>query len=139
MPGLKLDKCATLVVVGYSLPETDLIARALFAEVARVRRARGKYLKELHIADISADAKDRIVDLFLPEGRSEFLPEGRSERYADIAAEFVRLNYLAGVGRHSKQQSGKPLASPPGCFRAERSLCLGVHFLRKQTVIDKLV
>jgi len=63
---LKLDKCATLMIVGYSLPETDLIARALFAEVTRVRRARGKYLKELHVADVSAEARDRIVGLFLP-------------------------------------------------------------------------
>lgn len=36
---LKLEGCQTLVIIGYSLPETDLIARALFLEVCRVRVA----------------------------------------------------------------------------------------------------
>lgn len=62
-----LEKCATLVVVGYSLPETDLIARALFLEVVRIRTASGgDLLKELHIADPSRTVKGRVVDLFRP-------------------------------------------------------------------------
>ncbi len=63
---LKLEKCAALIVIGYSLPETDLIARALFHEVSRLRAARGSFLKELHVADTSSAARDRIVNLFAP-------------------------------------------------------------------------
>jgi len=62
----ELEKCATLVIVGYSLPETDLIARALFLEASRLRETKGSFLKELHVADISESAKNRIVDLFVP-------------------------------------------------------------------------
>jgi hypothetical protein len=63
---LDLEKCKTLVVVGYSLPDTDLIARALFLEVARLRKARRNFLKELHVVDISDTTRKRIVDLFIP-------------------------------------------------------------------------
>ena len=63
---LKLEKCASLVIIGYSLPETDLIARALFLEVVRSRRANNNFIKELHVADISQSAKNRILDLFVP-------------------------------------------------------------------------
>jgi SIR2-like domain len=54
---LALENCATLIIAGYSLPETDLVARALFLEVSRVRGVRGKILKELHVADVSDLAK----------------------------------------------------------------------------------
>jgi hypothetical protein len=37
---LRLEQCNTLVIIGYSLPETDLLAKALFAEVIRTRVAR---------------------------------------------------------------------------------------------------
>ena len=62
-----LENCSTLAVVGYSLPETDLIARALFLEVVRMRSVKGgKILQELHVADPSDAVKKRIVDLFRP-------------------------------------------------------------------------
>lgn len=60
-----LENCATLVVIGYSLPQTDLIARALFSEVVRSRLARGKHFKELHLADVSDTARVRVLDLFV--------------------------------------------------------------------------
>lgn len=41
---LRLEKCKTLIILGYSLPETDLLAQALFAEVVRTRVARKNYL-----------------------------------------------------------------------------------------------
>jgi hypothetical protein len=63
---LQLERCKTLVIIGYSLPDTDLIARALFLEVARLRKARGNLLKELHIADTSEVTRKRLVDLFVP-------------------------------------------------------------------------
>jgi hypothetical protein len=63
---LKLEGCATLAVVGYSLPETDLIAKALFLEVSRSRRAKGRLIEELHVADISDAATRRIIDVFIP-------------------------------------------------------------------------
>lgn len=63
---LRLEKCAALVVVGYSLPETDLVARALFQEASRLRAARGTFLKELHVADTNGTVRDRIAELFAP-------------------------------------------------------------------------
>lgn len=76
---LKLDQCASLVIVGYSLPDTDLIARALFLEVNRLRATREKFIKELHVTDISVSAQNRIVDLFLPA----LGPHGLVFRYCD--------------------------------------------------------
>jgi hypothetical protein len=63
---LRMEKCSTLTVIGYSLPDTDLIARALFAEVSRMKASREQYLRELHVADINDASKNRIVDLFAP-------------------------------------------------------------------------
>jgi len=63
---LELEKCKTVVIIGYSLPDTDLIARALFLEVARLRKARKNFIKELHIADTSETTRNRIIDLFIP-------------------------------------------------------------------------
>lgn len=78
---LKLENCAALAVVGYSLPDTDLLARALFSEVSRVRAARGHFLKELHVADISDTVKRRIVELFVPALGSK----GMVFRYGDAS------------------------------------------------------
>jgi hypothetical protein len=76
---LKLEQCSSLAVIGYSLPDTDLIARALFLEVSRLRTARKSFIKELHVADISAAAQNRVVDLFVPAlGR-----QGLVFRYGD--------------------------------------------------------
>jgi hypothetical protein len=63
---LELEKCASLVIIGYSLPDTDLIARALFLEMVRRRSAVGKYLEELHIAEVNDATRQRLIDLFLP-------------------------------------------------------------------------
>lgn len=63
---LRLEKCSTLVVIGYSLPDTDLIAQALFAEASRMRASREHFLKQLHVADVSEATKNRLVSLFVP-------------------------------------------------------------------------
>jgi SIR2-like domain len=63
---LQLEKCATLVIVGYSLPETDLIAKALFLEAIRSRAYRGKFIQELHVADTSDLVRKRLIELFVP-------------------------------------------------------------------------
>jgi hypothetical protein len=63
---LKLEKCKTIIIIGYSLPEADLLARALFAEVVRLRGARRHYLKELHLADPIDSVKQRFIELFVP-------------------------------------------------------------------------
>ena len=62
----RLETCKSLVIIGYSLPETDLLARALFAEVVRRRDTGGKFLKQLHIADPNPAAVQRLFDLFNP-------------------------------------------------------------------------
>lgn len=63
---LVLERCKTLAIIGYSLPETDLLAQALFAEVIRLRLARNQYLRQLHLADPNSSVKERFVQLFVP-------------------------------------------------------------------------
>jgi len=78
MARLELETCRSLVIVGYSLPDTDLIARALFLEMVRRRNAAGRYLKELHVADTSDFTRQRIIDLFTPA----LGPTGKIFRYS---------------------------------------------------------
>lgn len=77
---LKLESCAALAIIGYSLPETDLLAKALFAEVSRLRAARKQYLRHLYVADPKGVVKDRLVDLFTPA----LGPKGHVYRYENI-------------------------------------------------------
>lgn len=77
---LELEKCSSLAIIGYSLPDADLIARALITEVIRLRAARKRYLKHLIIADPSKEVKDRFVNLFAPA----LGPKGRVYRYETI-------------------------------------------------------
>jgi len=63
---LRLESCTSLAIIGYSLPETDFLAKALFSEATRRRATRGKFLKRLHVADPNETVKTRLVNLFLP-------------------------------------------------------------------------
>lgn len=82
---LRLEKCKTLVILGYSLPETDLLAQSLLAEVVRTRAARNDYLKQLHLADQSESVKDRFVKMLTPA----LGPHGKVFKYYDVD-EFTR-------------------------------------------------
>ena len=62
----RLEQCKSVVILGYSLPETDLLARGLFAEVVRRRASGENWLKQLHVADPSPAATQRLVDMFTP-------------------------------------------------------------------------
>lgn len=65
----RLTECKTIVIVGYSLPETDFFARSLFSEVVRSRLSRKKKpfdLKQLHIADVDPSVTQRYIELFSP-------------------------------------------------------------------------
>jgi hypothetical protein len=77
---LKLEKCKSLMIIGYSLPETDLLARSLFAEVVRLRVARKKYLDRLIVVDPSDLVHDKFVRLFTPA----LGPLGKIIRLKDI-------------------------------------------------------
>ena len=63
---LRLQQAKSIVVIGYSLPETDLLARGLFAEVVRSRIAKKKPLAQLHVADPNAAVVQKMIDLFTP-------------------------------------------------------------------------
>lgn len=63
---LKLEACKSLFVLGYSLPDTDLLARALFSEVVRLRKHRTEYLENLFLIDLSHEVKERLAKLFTP-------------------------------------------------------------------------
>lgn len=111
---LNLEKCKTIAIIGYSLPEADLLAKALFAEVVRSRVARKCYLKQLHLADPNDSVKQKFVELFVPaldaqsrvfrySGISEFAsaagwkPEilQPSEKQADSVARPARMRARA--------------------------------------------
>jgi hypothetical protein len=61
-----LYNCKSLVIIGYSLPETDLTAHALFAEVVRQRVQQNNRITELHIVDPSKVIQDKFISLFEP-------------------------------------------------------------------------
>jgi hypothetical protein len=63
---LRLQKAKSLVIVGYSLPETDLLARALFAEVVRSRAAKGRTFSQIHLADPNAAISHKLIEMFTP-------------------------------------------------------------------------
>ena len=63
---LRLQGCKSLLIVGYSLPDTDLLARALFAEVVRLRHAQEAYLNLLVLADPATSVRERFVKLLTP-------------------------------------------------------------------------
>jgi hypothetical protein len=63
---LRLQACKSLLIIGYSLPETDLLARALFAEVVRLRAGASKYLTQLVLADPDAAVRAKLIKLFTP-------------------------------------------------------------------------
>ena len=63
-----LDNCRELIIVGYSLPETDFLAHSLFNEVVRFR-SKGKNVKKLlalHLADKDPLVRKKYVDIFSP-------------------------------------------------------------------------
>jgi hypothetical protein len=62
----QLEGCKSLAFVGYSMPDTDLLARALFAEVVRHRVTGNKFISELYVADPNESVRRRLVDLFTP-------------------------------------------------------------------------
>lgn len=66
----KLEDCNSLVILGYSLPETDLLAQALFAEIVRQRKnMKGKntrYLNALCLVDTKMEVKEKFLKLFTP-------------------------------------------------------------------------
>ncbi len=78
---LKIESCSALAIIGYSLPETDLLARAFFAEVSRLRAKRKKFLSYLYIADPDESIKDRFVNLFAPA----LGPKGHVYRYKSVS------------------------------------------------------
>jgi hypothetical protein len=63
---LELEKCKTLLIVGYSMPETDLLAKALFVEVVRHRQSARKSLANLVVADPDSKVKEKFIELFTP-------------------------------------------------------------------------
>jgi hypothetical protein len=77
---LRLEGCESLLIVGYSLPETDLLAKALFSEVVRMRAVRRAYLKQLVLVDPNSEVRAKFVKLFTPA----LGPQGRIVQFADI-------------------------------------------------------
>ncbi len=63
---LRIERANTILIVGYSLPETDLMARALFAEAIRSKKAKRKWLKKLYVVDPSEEIKEKFASLFSP-------------------------------------------------------------------------
>ncbi len=84
---LRLEQCKTLAIIGYSLPEADLLAKALFSEVVRSRAARNHYLKQLQLADPVDSVKQKFIDLFV----TALNAKSKIFRYKDLG-EFAKAN-----------------------------------------------
>lgn len=78
---LQCENCSSLAVIGYSLPDTDLLAKALFAEISRLRAKRRNFLKHLYLADPREDIRNRLLDILVPA----LGPKGRVYKYEGIA------------------------------------------------------
>jgi len=63
---LRMERCKALVIIGYSLPDTDLLARSLFAEVGRMRSARHNFLRQLVLVDPDDGVRSKLADLLTP-------------------------------------------------------------------------
>ncbi|MGH9491997.1 MAG: SIR2 family protein [Terriglobales bacterium] len=63
---LRLQACRSLLIIGYSLPETDLLAKALFAEVVRLRQGALGYLSQLVLVDPDEAVRGKLIRLFTP-------------------------------------------------------------------------
>jgi hypothetical protein len=64
---LELEACASIVIIGYSLPETDILAKAFFSEVVRHRAATNRArVKQLHLCDPDDNVKRKFIELFTP-------------------------------------------------------------------------
>ncbi len=86
---LKLDACQDIVVIGYSLPEADLMARALIDEVCRLRETRKKYIANFHIVDPNKAMQDKMIEIF----RRAFGPYSHVYRY-DTIQQFSRRHVV---------------------------------------------
>lgn len=84
---LKLEKCKTIIILGYSLPETDLLAQSLISEVVRLRKARENYIKELHLADPSGKVREKFIQIFTPA----LGPHGKIFQYYDLKDFYNRI------------------------------------------------
>jgi len=78
--------CKTIVIIGYSLPETDFLARALFSEVTRQRKIENRFLKRIYLIDPDHGVQERLLGLFA----SALGVLGDVSRYKDIQ-EFSEL------------------------------------------------
>jgi hypothetical protein len=91
---LRLEDSSAIAIIGYSLPETDLLAKALLAEACRLRSTRKKFVKYLYLCDPSDAVKDRFVEMF----HSALGPTGQVFRYRDILE--LRKSWLQhGISR----------------------------------------
>lgn len=63
---LDIEQCDSLAIIGYSLPDTDVLALALFSEIVRLRATRKHFIKQLHLVDPIDKVKNRLIDLFTP-------------------------------------------------------------------------
>lgn len=82
---LRLESCRSLFIIGYSLPETDLLARALLSEVVRMRSARRNYLSTLVLVDPVDAVQEKFSALFAPA--------------LGAYGKIVRFRTLAEIGR----------------------------------------
>ncbi|MFI5096086.1 MAG: SIR2 family protein [Candidatus Acidiferrales bacterium] len=89
---LQLEKCKTLIILGYSLPETDLLAQSLIAEVVRTRAARNELIRQLHLADHNETVKERFIRMFTPALGSH----GKIFKYRDVNEFNQKLGLTAG-------------------------------------------
>lgn len=61
-----LENADSLIILGYSLPQNDFLAQALFAEAVRKRKSLGRYIKMVAIANPDKKVRDNFLALLQP-------------------------------------------------------------------------
>lgn len=102
-----LENAKSLIFVGYSMPDTDVLAQALFAEVASSRNASGRSFSELHLAERNEAVRRKLVELFNPA----LGPKGKIFEYDDFEhfcrrqLGFKRIDETMKQNRHIQRQA----------------------------------
>jgi hypothetical protein len=98
----RLENCKKLVVIGYSLPETDLLAQALFYEIVRQRAVIKNYFSEVHFVDPNEAVRKRFLELLTPAlGATSkvLMSDGINDYVKKIGAEYKPSSVIKGKGR----------------------------------------
>ena len=86
-----LQKAKSIFIIGYSLPETDILAHALFAEIVRHRKQHRSMLNQIVLVDKSNLVRNKFKEIFLPI-MSTSCPVHEFDSYGDFISDIENKN-----------------------------------------------